>query len=355
MVELQDINLTAILEDMPFPLIIVDKNRHTIMWANSDAENWFGRSRRSMFGRDLSFITTDIESFQKSMMRVEATGGAVSAHDIKVHTDNGPSHPCNLTIFPYDAGIAILIRPVERTRELSTDRDTDPVEALGRMLAHELKNPLAGIKGAAQLLATEVQSEESQELINLIATETDRIRRLADRMEAFGDVARANKAPVNVHSILRQAMLLAQSSAKDEIVYTEHYDPSLPLVHGDRDSLMQVALNLLVNATEALSLSKQGDEIRLETSYRVGVRRQGDAIALPVEIRVIDNGPGISKNIRGNLFQPFVTDKPAGRGLGLTLVSKIISAHGGIINVSSRPGQTIFSILLPASPDNTTE
>ena len=353
--DLQDINLSAVLEEMPFPLIILDETHHTILWANSNAENWFGRSRRAMFGRDLSFITPDIESLQRPIARMAATGNAVSAHDLQLRADKEQTKPCNLTIFPYDAGIAILIRREEHRREQPSEGDTDPVEALGRMLAHELKNPLAGIKGAAQLLATDVQSEESQELINLIATETDRIRRLADRMEAFGDVARANKTTVNVHSVLRQAMLLAQSSAKAKIIFTEHYDPSLPLVYADRDSLMQVAVNLLVNASEALSLSKTGDEIRLETSYRAGVRRPGDSIALPVEICVIDNGPGVSENIRGNLFQPFVTDKPAGRGLGLTLVSKIVAAHGGVINVSSRPGRTVFSILLPASQDTPTD
>lgn len=357
MVENNLINLSSILEEMPFPLLILTPRDYEFVWGNSCAEDWFGRSRHSLVGKAMSYFTDDADLLRGPLMRCEESGGAVSAHDIAIRRKNGPNVLCNLTAYSCAPGLAVQIRPIERPRRSHPATETHAVEALGRMLAHELKNPLAGIKGAAQLLSLEADSEEANELITLIAAETDRIRRLADRMEAFGDVNDLTAGAVNIHSVLRQARLLAQNSSKAKISFTEHYDPSLPSVYGDQDALMQVLLNLIVNASEAINLSGQGDEIRLETAYRVGVRsgNNGEGKPLSVEIRVIDNGPGIAPAIRQQLFQPFVTDKPAGRGLGLTLVSKIIAAHDGIISVESKPGETIFSLLLPASDTTQTQ
>lgn len=355
MVENNLTNLSSILEDMPFPIIVVTPKTYEFVWGNSCAEDWLGRSRNNLTGKTIEFLSADKEALYHPLARCEETGGAVSVHDMAMRKNHGPEVVCNLTAYPCAPGIAIQIRPVERPRASHTDTDNHAIEALGRMLAHELKNPLAGIKGAAQLLSLEAESDEANELLQLIATETDRIRRLADRMEAFGDIDELTARDVNIHSVLRQARLLAQNATESEIKFTEHYDPSLPTVYGDQDALMQVALNLLVNAAEAIALSGKGHEIRLETSYRAGIRSAKGVAAKPlsVEIRVIDNGPGISSAIKDQLFQPFVTDKPAGRGLGLTLVSKIVAAHDGMVNVQSRPGETIFSILLPASQAQT--
>ena len=219
---------------------------------------------------------------------------------------------------------------------------------MGRMIAHELKNPLAGIKGAAQLLRDDIGTEEGQSLIDLIGSEIDRIRRLADRMETLGDQDPENAERVNIHEILRRARRVIQS-ANPKLIFTERYDPSLPHAKGDADTLMQALLNLIKNAAEAIEAQGESGEIILETRFRTGVTsRNGSAGAahLPIEIRIIDNGPGIAEHIADQLFQPFVSTKPEGQGLGLSLVSKVAAAHGGIVEVKSRPGKTKFSLLL---------
>ncbi|WP_017930539.1 two-component system sensor histidine kinase NtrB [Robiginitomaculum antarcticum] len=350
MVELKDIHQLALMDDLPIAIVIITQSDHKIQWLNNHAELWLQRSRQSLLNKSLSELTENPELLALPISRVSATGGPVIAEDIALRRADEANTLCHLTAFPVGNNVALIIReePAGRVTGRSL-QDSDAVEALGRMLAHELKNPLAGIKGAAQLLASEAKSDEAKELIALITTETDRIRRLADRMEAFGSISMESLEAVNIHTVLRQTRLLAQSM-NGEIAFNENYDPSLPDVSGNRDALMQVTLNIIKNALEAIVQHKTGNEITLQTAYRAGMSRSetGRKLALPVEIRITDNGPGIPGHIRSQLFHPFVTDKPAGRGLGLTLVSKIIHAHGGIIEVSSKPGKTVFSILLPA-------
>jgi len=257
---------------------------------------------------------------------------------------------CHLTLFLTQGRIGMLVsqlagQPNEgKTNELA-------VSAMGRMLAHEIKNPLAGINGAAQLLRDDVTSEEGQALIKLIGSEIGRIQRLTDRMETLGDRDPENVSLVNIHEVLRDARQLIQSSTHMNVIITEAYDPSLPETLGDRDTLMQAILNVMKNAAEAIDLTGESGSIILETAFRSGVSRKlasGEkGQSLPIEIRIIDNGPGISPAIRDQIFQPFVTNKPSGQGLGLALVAKVAAAHGGLVEVRSSPGKTVFSILLP--------
>lgn len=343
------LNPGLLVEDMPFPLLVVRQPDFQVIWVNSYAENWFGQSRKSLAGKALDFLTPETDNLHKSLAKVK-DHGSVNIYDLSMARGDGQGPSLYISAFSHGDDIALILIPTERRASSSETSAPDAVGALGRMLAHELKNPLAGIKGAAQLLRTPQSNAEDVELITLISTETDRIRRLADRMESFAKFDDLDKGPVNIHSVLRQARLLAQSSSAASIEFTEVYDPSLPPVAGDNDALMQVAINLIVNAGEAISGSGHGGSIRLETAYRAGLRRQtqGNDQALPIEIRIIDDGPGIPDAMREQIFLPFVTDKPAGRGLGLTLVSRIITAHGGAIDVQSRPGKTVFSLSLPA-------
>lgn len=346
------LNPGLLVDDMPFALLVVRNPDFSVIWVNTYAENLFGRSRKALSGSSLGFMSADLDALHGSLSRVKDSG-AVTIYDIKVSIFGSDIARFTASAFTHGDDIAIMLTPAQRIPQETESSGSNAVSALGRMLAHELKNPLAGIKGAAQLLKTPQSDPEDVELITLISTETDRIRRLADRMESFADFDSMTPGPVNVHSILRQARLLAQSDSDNVIEFTEDYDPSLPFVDGDTDALMQVAINLIGNASEAISLSGYGGAVRLETAYRAGIRSQSDdkGRALPIEIRIVDDGPGISDNLREQIFLPFVTDKPAGRGLGLTLVSRIIAAHGGIVNVTSRPGQTVFSISLPAAPE----
>ena len=224
---------------------------------------------------------------------------------------------------------------------------------LGRTLAHEIKNPLAGIRGAAQLLAANAQGEDA-ELARLIVAETERVRRLVDRVEAFSDARPSARRPVNLHAVLDRVRRLVASGAGPAVTFRERYDPSLPLAEGDEDQLVQVVLNLVKNAAEAAARPDRAGRITLVTAWRHGARTpaRGGAgwRATPLELRVEDDGPGVDPALRARLFDPFVTGKPQGEGLGLTLAAKLTADHGGLLDFTSEPGRTVFRLLLPAAP-----
>ncbi|MCG8695358.1 MAG: ATP-binding protein, partial [Minwuiales bacterium] len=216
------------------------------------------------------------------------------------------------------------------------------------MLAHEVKNPLSGIRGAAQLLEQNAPAED-RPLTHLIRDEADRICALVDRMEVFSDGGPVDRKPINIHLVLDRVRQLAQAGFGRHVRFIEHYDPSLPPVHGNRDQLVQVFLNLVKNAAEAAPES--GGEIRLSTAYRHGVRLaipgSKDRVRLALEVSVADNGPGVPEDLRPYLFDPFVTTRAGGTGLGLALVAKIIGDHGGIVEADNARRGAVFRAHLP--------
>ena len=251
-------------------------------------------------------------------------------------------------------GVALLLQ--ERSiaekmdRQLTHRGAARSVTALGAMLAHEIKNPLSGIRGAAQLLESSA-SDEDRALTQLICEESDRIVKLVDRMEAFSDERPAPRESLNIHSVLDHVKRLAMAGFARHIRFREEYDPSLPHVLASRDRLIQVFLNLIKNAAEAIGNEGFDGEITISTAYRPGVRLRipgaVEPVGLPLEICVRDNGPGVPNEIAGHLFDPFVTTKSSGSGLGLALVAKVIGDHGGIIEFESHPRLTIFRVLMP--------
>jgi two-component system nitrogen regulation sensor histidine kinase GlnL len=214
-----------------------------------------------------------------------------------------------------------------------------------------VKNPLSGIRGAAQLLEQDAD-DAGRQLTQLICDETDRIVALVDRMEAFSEHLPLSRSGVNIHEVLERVRRIAQSGFARHVHFAEDYDPSLPLVHGNRDLLVQVFLNLVKNAAEASPVS--GGEIVLSTGYRQGRRlvthHGGPAQRLPLMVSIADNGSGIPDDLKAHLFDPFVTTKRNGTGLGLALVAKAIGDHGGIIEFDSQPRRTVFRIFLPVVP-----
>ncbi len=272
-----------------------------------------------------------------------------------------PGHPtleveAAATALPHDA---VLVSLTPRPAAAGSDRATDlrSVAGMGRTLAHEIKNPLSGIRGAAQLLKSGAPPDDAA-LAQLIVDETDRIKRLVERVEAFSDEKPIHRQPVNIHIVLDRVRALIASGVGEGLVLKDNYDPSLPPAWGDEDQLIQIFLNLAKNAAEAAHA--RGDdrgEVSITTAYRHGVRLRSpggrDPRGAPLEVRIQDNGPGVSAKLRDHLFDPFVTTKPQGSGLGLTLVAKLVADHGGVIDFESEPGRTVFRVRLPVEPPHT--
>jgi len=236
-----------------------------------------------------------------------------------------------------------------QTKGQRLDRRERSRSAIGAaaMLAHEIKNPMAGIRGAAQLLDAHISSD-AQALTALIRDEVDRVTALIDRMEAFTDDRKLERRSENIYAILEHARAVALAGFGERITIDDAYDPSLPPVLVHRDSLVQVILNLLRNAAEAVPQGRLG-AVTIATRYSPGVSVSVGAArhALPVEVAIIDDGPGPPEAVIDHLFEPFVSSKASGRGLGLALVDKLIRDNGGMVQFSRENGRSVFRILLP--------
>jgi two-component system, NtrC family, nitrogen regulation sensor histidine kinase GlnL len=275
---------------------------------------------------------------------------------VDVTTGERPPVQCTIHLAPMHDNpdvVMLILSPREIADRLgrSMGAKTAARSAIGmaEMLAHEIKNPLAGISGAAQLLSMNLAPED-QEMTDLIVEETRRIVKLLEQVEQFGNIRPPDRKPVNIHDALDRARKSALVGFAAHMTIVEDYDPSLPPTFADSDQLMQVFLNLIKNAAEAC---RTGGTIRLHTFYDLSLRlRRKDGVsgALPLNVEIIDDGPGIKPEIAANIFEPFVSGRENGTGLGLALVSKIISDHEGWISVDSAPGRTVFRVSLPMAP-----
>jgi two-component system nitrogen regulation sensor histidine kinase GlnL len=337
----------------PEPALVVDREG-ALVAVNEAAEALFGQGL-GLLAKGRFRAALPPGSVLVSMMdRALFEGALVREHGVEVNLFGQPPFEADGAAAPLGDGSVLLTLHVKGV--LGVERASDAaglrsVVGLGRMLAHEIKNPLAGIRGAAQLLKTGASAAD-QPLAQLIVDETDRIRRLVDRMEAFSDEVPTPREAVNIHQVLDRVRALVVNGVADGLALQEHYDPSLPDVWGDEDHLIQVFLNLVKNAAEAAHMRGDGQGIlSISTAWRPGVRVRGAdgkaSAGAPIEIRVQDNGPGVPASLRDHLFQPFVTTKANGTGLGLALVTKLVTSHGGLIDFESEPGRTVFRVLLP--------
>ncbi|OWV70746.1 PAS domain-containing sensor histidine kinase [Rhizobium sp. R634] len=354
----------AVLNAIQNPVVMVDESGF-VAFANWEAEAFFGASASHLARYRISTFIPFGSPLLALIDQVRERKAPVNEYRVDLSSPRlGQDKLVDLYVAPVlsEPGAVVIVFQ-ERSmadkidRQLTHRAAARSVTGLASMLAHEIKNPLSGIRGAAQLLEQSALDDD-RALTRLICDETDRIVSLVDRMEVFSDERPVDRMPVNIHSVLDHVKAVAKAGFARNIRITESYDPSLPAVYANRDQLVQVFLNLVKNAAEAVGDRPDG-EILLTTAYRPGIRLSvagtREKISLPLEFCVHDNGPGVPADLLPHLFDPFITTKTNGSGLGLALVAKIIGDHGGIIECDSQNSRTTFRVLMPASKDASLE
>jgi two-component system, NtrC family, nitrogen regulation sensor histidine kinase GlnL len=349
--------LRVIFDALPNPVIVFGADDQIVL-ANGASEDFFQSSAQQLVKQALADLVPFASPVIQCVHQVRQSGGMVNEYAVSVGTPRyGGERSVDVQSSPVpDVPGHVVMMILRRSMaqkldlQLSHQGAARSVSGMASMLAHEIKNPLAGIRGAAQLLEPTLTNGD-RALARLICDETDRIRDLVDQMEVFTDERPPGRKPVNIHIILDRVKQLIDVSAFHGITLKEDYDPSLPPVHGNHDQLVQVFLNLAKNAAEAIESSGTSGEIILTTAFRPGVKLSvpgfAEKVSLPLEVCVHDDGPQIPAEMLPHIFDPFVTSKPAGRGLGLALVAKLVRDHGGVVECVPRDRGKTFRILLP--------
>jgi len=344
---------------LPVPSFMIGQvdGRECVADCNPAAEQFLSLSRRAVLNSPLvRLIEVDAE-IDRALERCRNNRAPVFINDAALIIGMRAPVQCSIQLAPMVDRpdlVLMLVTPREIAGKLGqVDGIRNAARSaigMSQMLAHEIKNPLAGITGAAQLLSMGLGPQD-RELTDLIVAETQRIVNLLDQVEQFGNQRPPICRAINIHDILERARRSAEVGFAAHMRIRDAYDPSLPPVWADGDQLLQVFLNLLKNAAQA---QPDGGSIRIRTFFEQSLRVRaagGQEVALPIHVEIVDDGPGLPPEIAEEVFDPFVSGRENGTGLGLALVSKIISAHDGWISVESRPGRTMFRISLPRATE----
>ena len=344
-----------IWHSLPWPLLLLDAQGH-VRSANPAAEALLNASRQGLEGRRADQLLAPDSAVVALIRQARRDGGDLTAYDLDISLADGRTIHADLLVGHVEGcagwltlGFHRRAVPAVAARHLDQQGASRAITGAAAMLAHEIRNPLAGIRGAAQLLAGSA-GPGGPPLTDLIIREVDRIRALIDRMEGFGSDSPPRRTTENIHAILGHVRQLAEAGTSKNVTFTEQYDPSLPPLSCDRDALVQLFLNLVHNAIHA---SPTGGVISITTAFRHGLRLRsphgGAPVSLPLEICIIDAGEGPPADIVSHMFEPFVSGRDGGSGLGLALVAKVTDEHGGLVEYARRDGRTLFRILLPLS------
>lgn len=342
-----------LIQSHPVATLMLDRNG-VILFVNAAAEQLCNVSRSAMVGRVVFDIIRMDRSYRQRMN--DPNYAALFAHGAEISVGDRRPIVADLQMVPCGSnGHRILaLIPAQSESELmggSIGRSGKAAGAAASMLAHEIKNPLAGIKGAAQLIARNA-GDAPDRFTDLICTEVDRIAKLIDQMEHFSRGQPIRCSPINPYQAIHQALETTRAQGVTTTKLIEEFDPSIPQILGNHDAMVQILLNLLKNAGEAVAQQDEG-VVRISSAFRHGLSLDnGDGrgrLALPIEIAVSDNGPGVPDSIRDALFDPFVTTKREGRGLGLALVAKLTRDMGGAVQHSRDAHWTHFRLHLPAA------
>ena len=347
-----------LLNMLPFPLLLID-NDDRFVWLNPAAESFFQSSTAYLAGRALTEMLPADSPFFALLHRVRQAGRPVVEKAMGLVSPKLGVRTGAIQMVPIlaagqpeaQAQILVSIQEQSMAEQLSTQNQFKgaalSMAKMTALLAHEIKNPLAGIKGAAQLLELDLPAEY-RELSGMIVDETDRITSLLSRIETLSSDTPVKFTDVNIHEVLDHCIRITKASFGRHLTVIRRYDPSLPDVRADRELLVQCFLNLFKNAAEA---TKAGDELTLSTSYSmtryVSSLSDGRRVHLPFQIEIEDTGDGIPDELADHIFEPFISTKSGGSGLGLAMVASVIADHGGAISHLPRRRGTCFSINLP--------
>ncbi len=339
----------ALSDLAPIALISLTDER-CIADVNPAAEGLLRQSRKLLCGLKILEVFGEDSVLHELLDRAAHSGNDLTAHGVNLFSAGfrrGLIFTINLR--PHRPDGFILALSEEAGRE--TTEMMGAVAGFGRILGHEVKNPLAGIIGAAQLLRRQAKTEQT-ELLDVIKDEANRIERLVTRLSAFELFSNPRYRPINIHKLLDRIIAAEKAALDGSVIYERQYDPSLPVISADEDHLHEAVLNIMRNAAEAVQSSQAGSgSICVQTAFVAGLSlreaRKDKPFSKAMKISIEDTGEGVSRAQHSEIFEMFRSSKSGGRGLGLAIANEIVSAHGGYIKLDSRPGKTVFSIFLP--------